>query len=123
MMFELLLKVTKSSACEIPTLNTPSPVANLFRLAILHSKFSPSNLRIGGRPCTNHTVPYGTALGEALSQAQKKKSRRDSLIVAWHEVLGKASSRENRPVGYGMIGRCYPRGFSRRHVRHVSLGG
>ena len=31
-------------------------------------------------------------------------SRRDSVIVARHEVPGKASSRKNRPVGYGMIG-------------------
>jgi hypothetical protein len=46
MMFELLLKVMER-AREAPTLNTPSPVANLFCLAIPHSKFPPSNLRIG----------------------------------------------------------------------------
>src|ERR1700686_3739036 len=61
MMFELLLRVMERT-CEIPTLNTPSPVANLFCLAIPHSKFPPSNLRIGAHTCTNHTVPYGTAL-------------------------------------------------------------
>src|SRR6202011_3354730 len=33
-----------------------------FYLAIPHSKFPPSNLRIGAHTCTNHTVPYGTAL-------------------------------------------------------------
>src|ERR1700694_770849 len=61
MMFELLLRVMERT-CEIPTLNTPSPVANLFCLAIPHSKFRASNLRIGAHTCTNHTVPYGTAL-------------------------------------------------------------
>jgi hypothetical protein len=61
MMFELLLRVMERT-CEIPTLNTPSSVANLFCLAIPHSKFPPSNLRIGAHTCTNHTVPYGTAL-------------------------------------------------------------
>jgi hypothetical protein len=59
MMFELLLKVMERT-CEIPTLNAPSPVANLFCSAILHSKF-PSILRIGAHTC-NHTVPYGRAL-------------------------------------------------------------
>jgi len=61
MMFELLLKVMERT-CEIPTLSTPSPVANLFCLAIPHWKSPPSNLRIGAHICTNHTVPYGTAL-------------------------------------------------------------
>jgi hypothetical protein len=61
MMFELLLRVMERT-CEIPTLNTPSPVANLFCLAIPHSRFPPSNLRIGAHTCTNHTAPYGTAL-------------------------------------------------------------
>ncbi|MEA3205924.1 MAG: hypothetical protein QOG92_1607 [Verrucomicrobiota bacterium] len=61
MMLQLLLKVMER-VCEIPTLNTPSPVANLFCLAIPHPKFPPSNLRIGGRTCTNHTVPYGPGL-------------------------------------------------------------
>ncbi len=61
MMFELLLRVMER-AWEIPRLNTPSPVANLFCLAIPHSRFPPSNLRIGAHICTNHTVPYGTAL-------------------------------------------------------------
>jgi hypothetical protein len=60
-MLQLLLKVMER-ACEIPTLNTPSPVANLFCLAIPHPKFPPSNLRIGRRTCTNHTVPYGPGL-------------------------------------------------------------
>jgi hypothetical protein len=30
-------------------------------------------------------------------------SRRDRLIVARHEVPGKASSQESRPVGYGLF--------------------
>ena len=30
-------------------------------------------------------------------------SRRDRLIVAWHEVPGTAPSQKSRPVGYGMI--------------------
>jgi hypothetical protein len=30
-------------------------------------------------------------------------SRRDGPIVAWHEVPGKSSSEESRPVGYGLI--------------------
>jgi hypothetical protein len=34
-------------------------------------------------------------------------SQRDSTIVARHEVPGKRP-RENRPVGYGMIGRSIP---------------
>src|ERR1700730_6581168 len=61
MMFELLLKVMERS-CEIPTLNTPSPVANLFCLAIRHPKFLPSIFESVHHTCTNHTVPYGTAL-------------------------------------------------------------
>jgi hypothetical protein len=43
------------------------------------------------------------------------------MIVAWHEVPGKSVYRENRPVGYGMIGRGPdPKGISRRKVRRVS---
>jgi hypothetical protein len=33
------------------------------------------------------------------------QSRRDSPIVAWHEVPGTAPPQKNRPVGHGMIGR------------------
>jgi hypothetical protein len=39
------------------------------------------------------------------------------MIVARHEVPGKSVYRKNRPVGYSMIGRSYPRhprGISRR---------
>jgi hypothetical protein len=43
------------------------------------------------------------------------------MIVAWHEVPGKSAYRENRPVGYGMIGRSYPRGVSRRGCAPCSL--
>jgi hypothetical protein len=30
-------------------------------------------------------------------------SRRDRLIVAWHEVPGSAPPQNSRPVGYGVI--------------------
>ena len=30
-------------------------------------------------------------------------SRRDSAIVAWHEVPGTAPPKKSRPVGYGVI--------------------
>ena len=30
-------------------------------------------------------------------------SRRDGMIVAWHEVPGTAAIQNSRPVGYGMI--------------------
>jgi hypothetical protein len=30
-------------------------------------------------------------------------SRRDDVIVAWHEVPGPAPPQKSRPVGYGMI--------------------
>src|ERR1700733_2727219 len=33
------------------------------------------------------------------------QSRRDGVIVAWHEVPGKAAAQKNRPVGYGMRAR------------------
>ena len=61
MMFELLLRIMERT-CEIPRLNTPSPVANLFCLAIPHSKFLPPIFESVQHTCTNHTIPYGTAL-------------------------------------------------------------
>ena len=82
MMFELLLKVMER-ACEILTLNTPWPVANLFCLAI-RSKFPPSNLRIGGRTCTNHTVPYGTALWATLSPGTSCQAT--IMLSLWDEI-------------------------------------
>jgi hypothetical protein len=30
-------------------------------------------------------------------------SRRDRLVVAWHEVPGSAPPQNSRPVGYGVI--------------------
>jgi hypothetical protein len=83
MMLQLLLKVMER-ACEIPTLNTPSPVANLFCLAIPHPKFPPSNLRIGGRTCTNHTVPYGRVFGGG---AVPGTSCQATIILSlWEEI-------------------------------------
>jgi len=42
-------------------------------------------------------------------------SRRDTPIVAWHEVPGKPALERNRPVGYGMIGLTEAQGcFSSR---------
>ena len=35
----------------------------------------------------------------------RAQSRRDGLIVAWHEVPGTAPPQKNRPVGRGMLGR------------------
>src|ERR1700722_12469855 len=32
-----------------------------------------------------------------------RSSRRDRLIVAWHEVPGSAPPQNSRPVGYGVI--------------------
>jgi hypothetical protein len=60
MMFELLLKVMER-VCKIQTLNTPSPVANLL---LSDTAFEISSLQSSNRcrTCTNHTVPYGTAL-------------------------------------------------------------
>ena len=52
MMFELLLEAMER-ACEIPTLNTPSPVAKR---------------SFGGFEITNHTVPTGRLFGVALSR-------------------------------------------------------
>jgi hypothetical protein len=34
----------------------------------------------------------------------RQMSRRDCIIVAWHEVPGTARPKTSRPVGYGMIG-------------------
>ena len=70
MMFELLLKVM-ARACEIPTLITPSPVANLFCLAMPHSRFPPSDLRIGAAHLyesyrTLRDGSFGVALSQAL---------------------------------------------------------
>jgi len=48
-------------------------------------------------------------------------SRRDSTIVARHEVPGTAPPQKNRPVGHGMTGRRPdPRDISRRKVLRVS---
>ena len=45
------------------------------------------------------------------------------MIVAWHEVPGKNVHRENRPVGYGMIGsRCARLRESDRTLRDGSFG-
>jgi hypothetical protein len=30
-------------------------------------------------------------------------SRRDGVIVAWHEVPGTSPTQKSRPVGYGLI--------------------
>src|ERR1700686_5779432 len=40
-----------------------------------YSKCRHSNHRIGAHTCTNHTVPYGTAFGVALSQALRARLR------------------------------------------------
>jgi hypothetical protein len=45
------------------------------------------------------------------------------MMVAWHEVPGKNVHRENRPVGYGMIGsRCARLRESDRTLRDGSFG-
>jgi hypothetical protein len=57
-----------------------------------------------------HEVPGAWSLditeghvGRFCHEVEGAASRRDGAIVARHEVPGKASSQENRPVGYGMI--------------------
>ena len=49
--------------------------------------------------------PISADLVRGASMGEWFLSRRDSTIVARHEVPGKAVPRKNRPVGYGMIGR------------------
>jgi hypothetical protein len=51
------------------------------------------------------TFPESLGLGRRIFDGEWHLSRRDRLIVAWHEVPGKTSPRRNRPIGYGMIGR------------------
>jgi hypothetical protein len=50
-----------------------------------------------GFPGISAKIIPGAPMGEG------PLSRRDRLIVARHEVPGEASSRKNRPVGYGVI--------------------
>ena len=75
MMFELLLKVM-ARACELPTLTTPSPVANLFCLAMPHSRFPPPIFE-----SVQHILheSYRTlrdgSFGVALSQALRARLR------------------------------------------------
>jgi hypothetical protein len=43
-------------------------------------------------------------LRQEVATRLRLASRRDTPIVAWHEVPGKAPPQKSRPVGYGMIG-------------------
>ena len=54
-----------------------------------------------------HSEIAALALG-ALSSVPENNlpsslSRRDGVIVAWHEVPGTAPPQKSRPVGYGLI--------------------
>jgi hypothetical protein len=40
---------------------------------------------------------------ETLRSGEWLLSRRDDVIVAWHEVPGTAPPQKTRPVGYGVI--------------------
>ena len=103
---------------------------SLERFVSVYSKFRHSNHRIGAHTCTNHTVPYGTALWggavpgtscqatiapslrdisqQALARCccemSVSASRRDNTDRSLARSAWESVPRKNRPVGYGMIG-------------------
>jgi hypothetical protein len=64
-----------------------------------HSKFPPSNLRIGAHGCTNHTVPYGTALlGWRSPRLLVRPARQDfsPFMARWAEEATPAISKVSK---------------------------
>jgi hypothetical protein len=77
-------------------------------LTIPHSKFRQSNHRIGAYTCTNHTVPYGTALWGGAVQALRARLR--SPVPPGHEDSDAAKHIQS--LGYALQAVCPAMGAS-----------
>ena len=58
-------------------------------------------------------------IGTSLAKARFEMSRRDGVIVAWHEVPGTTPPRKGRPVGYGVT---VSRMFRKRSITRNTSG-
>ena len=72
-------------------------------------------------PASKGPLGFSPVTTASPTEAGSLESRRDKPIVTWHDVPGKAFL-ENRPVGYGMVGRQLIPDQRHFSVRRVSSG-